>query len=213
MHINKNKPSKRKINFINYKKPFPNLSKCYKYNEAACCTILHDSAIEDYTNAILPSSCLRKYTELEDLLCVGCSPLESKYLTSNSTAEVEKDGTNITVPAYKLNICKKFAYKLWNATSDDDLNNPTSRFDNCMFKFGDGFEPDGCDFDNKSFVIPSSCFNNFKEFVQKISIPYYYISSVEIDESNDPEKCFSDGYYISFSKFLAVICVILLNFY
>lgn len=100
------------------------MKKCYKYNEAACCTILHDGQIKDFTETILPSSCLRKYPEFEDLLCLACSPLESVYYDTT---------TNI------LKICKQFAMKFWNATTEEDLLKPTKRFDNCGLYTKDSF--------------------------------------------------------------------------
>ena len=42
--------------------PFPSLSKCYKYNNEACCMSVHDDYIENYVSSILSPSCIRKYT-------------------------------------------------------------------------------------------------------------------------------------------------------
>ena len=77
------------------------------------------------TKSFLPDSCLRKYPEFEDLLCLGCAPLESKYVVGDN-----KD---------TLRLCKKFALALWNATTEEELNQPTKRFDNCGFLVPDGF--------------------------------------------------------------------------
>lgn len=82
MHPNQVHPNKS--NFLPLHLALPNLKKCYKYNEAACCTILHDDQIKDKTESLLPSSCLRKYPEFEDLLCLACAPLESVYYDSTT---------------------------------------------------------------------------------------------------------------------------------
>ena len=59
---------------------------------------------------------MREYPEFEDLLCLACAPLESIYY--DSTTKI-------------LKICKQFAMKLWNATTEEELSKPTKRFDNC----------------------------------------------------------------------------------
>ena len=34
--------------------PYPSLSQCYKYNNAACCTSVHDDYIGNYVNSLTP---------------------------------------------------------------------------------------------------------------------------------------------------------------
>ena len=65
---------------------------------------------------------MRKYTELEELMCLGCHPYESQYIDRDTTT---------------LYICNSFAYKLWNASSVEELEQPTRKFDNCGFKISD----------------------------------------------------------------------------
>ena len=78
--------------------PFPSLSKCYQYNNNACCTSVHDDIISQMTSNLLTDPCLRKYPELEQLMCLGCHPLEFSY---------------IDVETKTLNICMSFAMLLW----------------------------------------------------------------------------------------------------
>ena len=79
------------------------------------------------TKSFLPDSCLRKYPEFEDLLCLGCAPLESKYVVGDN-----KD---------TLRLCKKFALALWNATTEEELNQSNnSPFDELKNKFNQGKE-------------------------------------------------------------------------
>ncbi len=68
---------------------------------------------------LFTGQCERKYGELEDLFCYGCNPRESSFTNI-------KDNT--------INLCLSFAMKIWNATLPEDLNKPTTRFDNCGFK-------------------------------------------------------------------------------
>ena len=68
--------------------------------------------------SLLTSACERKYGELEDLFCYGCNPRESTF-------------TNLKDKS--INLCLSFALKIWNATLPEELNKPTTRFDNCGF--------------------------------------------------------------------------------
>ena len=60
--------------------PFPSLTKCYRFNNNACCTSVHDDYIYTAISNLLTTSCMRKYTELEELMCLGCHPYESSYI-------------------------------------------------------------------------------------------------------------------------------------
>ena len=94
------------------------------------------------------------------MFCFPFSPYESKYY----------DATTFT-----LKVCKKFAYKIWNATNDEELRNPTTRFDNCGFMIADNQEEikkvlDGIDLD---VYLPSHTKFGFEDFIVKLNFPLY----------------------------------------
>ena len=68
MHLNR----KRKL------RPFSLFD--YRFNNNACCTSVHDDYIYTAISNLLTTSCMRKYTELEELMCLGCHPYESSYI-------------------------------------------------------------------------------------------------------------------------------------
>ena len=91
--------------------------------------------------------------KIEDLMCFGCHPLEKFYINfSNNT----------------IFICEEFAMRLWNATDLNELNQPTTIFDNCGFKVD--FLEDNAD---DKFIIPSQKWKSFFEFFEDIKIPLY----------------------------------------
>ena len=159
--------------------PFPSLSKCYKYNNEACCLSVHDDYINEQINMLLSESCIRKYAEFENLMCFGCHPMESKYI----------DKEKLTIK-----ICKKFALRLWNNSETDDaniLNKTTTIFDNCGFKVEL--------FDNltdKKYIIPSQTFGNFTHFFKEIKIPFYEDYTIEVVDG-DEETCYNHSPNIS----------------
>ena len=83
MHINKNNSSECNNKIPNKPIAFPKLKEMLQIQRKlpnACCTILQDDHIKEVTESFLPGSCLRKYPEFEDLLCLGCAHLESIYI-------------------------------------------------------------------------------------------------------------------------------------
>ena len=145
------------------------------------------------TKSFLPDSCLRKYPEFEDLLCLGCAPLESKYVVGDN-----KD---------TLRLCKKFALALWNATTEEELNQPTKRFDNCGFLVPDGFlEPNNPTpkYINDDWFLPSDIEGGLEGFIIEIKIPYYEIKHIEIVDG-DSDECFSSSSYISVRLYIVIL--------
>lgn len=155
------------------KDPYPSLVTCYKYNNEACCLSVHDDYIKDQLSAMLTDSCLGKYTELEDLMCLGCHPFEMAYFTE------DEEGNRV------LKLCKDFAKRLWDASSDEDLDSPTYKYDNCGFKSG-YFYSDA----EKPFIMPSRNFTNVSHFLHQLVIPFYDGVSVVITE-DDGEGCYN----------------------
>ena len=170
------------------KDPFPSLSKCYKYNNEACCLSVHDDYINDYISQILSESCIRKYSDFENLMCFGCHPLESKYIYNKT-----------------IRICKRFALNLWNGEESDNyelLNKPTNVFDNC------GFKTELENLKNISggdkYIIPSEQFDNFSHFLDNIQIPFYEDYKIEIqNETND--NCYNYSFYIKNCYFFLIL--------
>jgi hypothetical protein len=78
--------------------------------------------------------------ELDDLYCIGCNYKEPTY---NNVEEK------------KLYICQSYVMKLWNANDTTQLDQPTTRFDNCGFKKPEYF----ANVTELSYVIPSIVFN------------------------------------------------------
>ncbi len=175
--------------------PFPSLTRCYRFNNNACCTSVHDDYINTSIGNILTASCMRKYTELEELMCLGCHPYESQYIDRDTTT---------------LYICNSFAYKLWNASSVEELEQPTRKFDNCGFKISDylagnssitkrgilkDISPNG------QYIIPSESFKSFKIMIDAIKVPFYEDFHVElVDNTKDGYRtCFNGSGFLFFS--------------
>lgn len=166
--------------------PFPSLSKCYKYNNEACCLSVHDDYISGYIDNLLSPSCIRKYTDFENLMCLGCHPLEYRYI-GNGTDEYG----NVTK---YIRICKSFADSLWNSSdSENSLDKPTHVFDNCGFKV-DAFEGEDR-FKDYSYIIPSEEFHNIYEFFDYIKIPFYEDYEIKIQNETD-DNCYNYSFFI-----------------
>ena len=182
--------------------PFPSLSKCYKYNNEACCMSVHDDFIDSTINDILSSSCIRKYTEFENLMCFGCHPLESSYIEISNNTKI-------------IRICKSFALNLWNGAESENkdyetLNQPTTIFDNCGFKTDYG----GLDnLTNEHYIIPSEIFPNISYFFEFIKIPFYEDYKIVIQNVTD-DNCYNYSFYMKTKNyyFLAFLIVFIFSF-
>lgn len=180
--------------------PFPSLTKCYRFNNNACCTSVHDDYINTSIGNILTASCMRKYTELEELMCLGCHPYENQYIDRETNT---------------IFICNSFAYKLWNASSVEELNQPTRKFDNCGFKISDYLAkntsiPKRGQLENISpygqYIIPSESFKTFRIMIDAIRVPFYEDFHVElVDNSKENYRtCFNGSGCLIFSFFLTL---------
>jgi hypothetical protein len=168
--------------------PLPSLSKCYKYNNEACCLSVHDDYISGFIDSILSPSCIRKYTDFENLMCLGCHPLEYRYL-GNETDEFG----NIT---HYIRICKSFAESLWNSSdSENSLESSTHVFDNCGFKVELDTLLDDPRFKDESYLIPSEAFHSFYEFFEYIKIPFYENYKIRIQNETD-DNCYNYSFFI-----------------
>ena len=179
------------------KDPFPSLVKCYKYNNEACCVSVHDDYINSYISDILTDACLRKYNEFEDLMCFACHPLENHYI--NETLK-------------EIYICKDFAKRLWNATTDEELNNSTTIFDNCGFKGNTGVLEDISD--GKNYIIPSKSQNlsSFNDFFSVIKIPFFEEYTLVLVNEDDNTVCYNKSFFIAqkvLNSFILFLCFIL----
>ena len=181
--------------------PFPSLSKCYKYNNEACCLSVHDDYISGYIDSLLSPSCIRKYTDFENLMCLGCHPLEYRYLGN----ETNEDG-NVTK---FIRICKSFAESLWNSSdSENSLDKPSYVFDNCGFKV-EAFE--GKDrFKGYSYIIPSEEFHNISEFFEYITIPFYDEYQIRIQNETD-DNCYNYSFFIK-TNFVFIVSIFILTY-
>ena len=159
--------------------PYPSLSKCYKYNNEACCMSVHDDYINDYINKILSPSCVRKYPNFENLMCFGCHPLENKYIDYENN---------------EIRICKSFAEDFWGGPLDQN----STKFDNCGFKVDDSEDSNEClkSRDGENYIIPSERFENFYTFMECIKIPFYEKYKIITQEDED-EFCYNFSLYIN----------------
>ena len=176
--------------------PFPSLSKCYKYNNEACCMSVHDDYINDYVESILSSSCIRKYPEFENLMCFGCHPLESNYIDTDKKI---------------IRVCKSFAESLWNNSESENINTldyPTTIFDNCGFKV----ELDSLieKTNGSLYIIPSEEFLNFSDFFEYIKIPFYEDFKIVIQEETN-DTCYNNSFNIK-SSLLSYIFILIFSF-
>ena len=143
----------------------------------------------------IPEECLRKFPELEDFLCYGCDDKEMDY----------RDGSYIYV-------CKSLAMKIWNVTSEADLNKPSTRFDGCglLAKESNNFASYPLS-SELNFIIPSKVFNTFEDFINTMKIPYYSHLGVKVDYSDDESNCFSGGKMIGKRAVFTVVLYIILS--
>lgn len=162
--------------------PFPSLAKCYKYNNEACCTSVHDEYISERIADILPEACLRKYNDFENLMCFGCHPLSPNYLTIEEQQNGEKKR--------KIKLCKSFARNLWNATNDKELYEHTTIFDNCGFKTTEPLLNKLIN--GEKYIIPSEVFTDINHFFQYIKIPFFEDAIIEIQNETN-ENCYNIG--------------------
>ena len=160
---------------------------------------MNDEYIREKTLEIIPESCLRRYPELEDLLCLSCSPYEGNYITKPTETSTIK----------YINICKSFAEKLWNVTKDGTitLTTSTNRFDGCGFltlNSGISSRVSG----GENFIYPSKVFTNFDDFITTIGIPYYDSSSYvfQVIEGNGT-NCFNFGNWVNYRFFTFLITI------
>jgi hypothetical protein len=93
-------------------KPKPSLTKCYRFNTAACCVSAHDAQVQNDYNSLLSTQCQREYDYLEDYFCYGCNPTQDQYINY-----VQKT----------ITICQSYAEKVWGGA----LLQPSNTFDNC----------------------------------------------------------------------------------
>ncbi len=176
--------------------PFPSLSKCYKYNNEACCLSVHDDYINNYIAEILSESCIRKYSEFENLMCFGCHPLESNYIDTDKKI---------------IRVCKSFAESLWNNSESENINTldyPTTIFDNCGFKV----ELDSLieKTNGSLYIIPSEEFLNFSDFFEYIKIPFYEDFKIVIQEETN-DTCYNNSFNIK-SSLLSYIFILIFSF-
>lgn len=120
---------------------------------------------------------MRKYSELEDLMCFGCHPFENLYEDRNKKV---------------IRICPQFAMLFWNATTVEDLKKPTKRFDNCGFKVPPNLKDE---LKGQNYIIPSELFKNFIDFIVKIQIPFFEDYTIVLDEQTT-DSCFNLSFYL-----------------
>ena len=170
--------------------PFPNLKKCYKHNEAACCNIINDNYIKDYIESYIPEDCLRLFPELEDLLCYGCHQNEAKFRNE----------------ANEIRICNSFAKKIWKA----ELNQPSTRFDGCgLLSEDNNFQ--GFDSEDFGYIIPSKVFTTFENFINNLKIPYYE-DGYTIKVVDDGDNCFNNNNSIKMNNLIFLFIMIFILF-
>lgn len=153
--------------------------------------------IKDITESFLPEPCLRKYPELEDLLCLPCSPYESNYLDHDKKT---------------FKVCLNFALKVWDKKTKEELNQNSTRFDNCGFIAVDEMKKiKALDKNDLGFIIPSFAFKSFSEFINTIEIPFYSDYTVEIVESEDEKECFNSSFIVNVNIFMMVVLLFMLS--
>lgn len=134
-------------------------------------------------------------------MCYSCSPFESQYLD---------------IKDKRINICQKFAMKIWNASNFEELNKKSTIFDNCGFYFENtplenylekyGFiNPNS---DHLNYILISKVFTTFEDFVNTIKIPYFSDYKIRIIENN--QNCYNLNNKITIN-FLFLIIILFLN--
>lgn len=151
--------------------PFPSLTN-------ACCTSVHDDYIYTAISNLLTNSCMRKYTELEELMCLGCHPYESSYVDRENR---------------KVFICNAFSMKMWNASNVEELSKGSRKYDNYGFKI----TPALAELQNTRahYIIPSETFGGFLEMINAIKIPFYEDYTVELvdEQQTNSTICFNNS--------------------
>ena len=101
---------------------------------------------------------------------------------------------------------------LWNATTEEELEKPTKRFDNCGFLVPDDFQPSQTTnpYIQDDWFLPSDIEGGLEGFIKEIKIPYYDdISHIEIVDG-DSDECFSSSNYNSVRLYIVTLLLFLL---
>ena len=134
---------------------------------------------------------MRKYTELEELMCLGC----------RTKVHISTERKEESISA--------FAMKMWNASNVEELSKGSRKYDNCGFKI----TPSLVNVTNASrhFIIPSETFTGFLDMVNSIQIPFYEDYQVELvdEQQENSTTCFNDCNLIIVS-FMFYIYILLL---
>ena len=175
--------------------PFPSLTKCYRFNNNACCTSVHDDYIYTVISNLLTNSCIRKYAELEELMCLGCHPYESSYIDRGKRV---------------VYICNAFAMKMWNVSTVEELSSGSRKYDNCGFKItsklAEAVKP------SRHYIIPSETFTGFLHMVTSIGIPFYEDYEIQLvdEQQENATTCFNNSNLIIVSFMFYVYSLLLL---
>mmetsp|Transcript_4610 Transcript_4610/g.10133 ORF Transcript_4610/g.10133 Transcript_4610/m.10133 type:complete len:230 (-) Transcript_4610:159-848(-) len=200
-------------------KPFPSLTQCYRHNEKACCKSAHDHLVKSALADLLAPACLKEYPMLEDLFCALC---DSGSVWEADTPAGVFTGAHVRLQDNTVNLvfCESFLKSLWG---DQDLNQPTTEFDNCGLLLDS--ESGG-----KRVVVPSAKneageaeIPNVDKFLERISAIYPKLVLVNGAAANvrllseemakaeftdwDSMECLSSSWMFSttFAAFLAVL--------
>lgn len=136
---------------------------------------------------------MRKFPELEDLLCFGCSAREAMY------KDTEKK---------ELYICKEYADKIWSAS----LDGKSERFDGCGLLAGETEEENHFfdkDEERLGYIIPSEVFKDFDEFINTLRIPYYEHYKIVVANKNERE-CFNNNEFLKPLISLLLILILII---
>ena len=134
-------------------------------------------------------------------MCFACSPFESQYLDIKNK---------------RINICQKFAMKIWNASNVEQLNKKSTIFDFCGFYFEntplenylENYGLINPNSDHLNYILISKVFSTFEDFVNTIKIPYFSDYKIAIIENN--QNCYNSNNKISIN-FLFLIILFFLN--
>ena len=142
---------------------------------------------------LLTNSCIRKYAELEELMCLGCHPYESSYI----------DRGKRVVSLYLQCICDEDVECI-------ELSSGSRKYDNCGFKItpflAKAVKP------SRHYIIPSETFTGFLHMVTSIGIPFYEDYEIQLvdEQQENATTCFNNSNLIIVSFMFYIYSLLLL---
>lgn len=194
-----------KLTQVNATKPTPSLTQCYKHNTKACCVLGHDEAIKEEYRTLLSTPCFREFELLEHYFCIGCHPLQHRFVTSTGSNPV-------------LRICETFAEAIFQERLEScGLNLPVINLDAtednpaAVWNFNYELSPSTEIPRFRQVVLPKFVFRNATQFLNAMKPPFFEAYEiVVVSDDTEDALCFSCAFVSRVGQVSSAVCVFLL---